>query len=127
MSQKDTMFVRGGVADSTSTSGLAFISSNLVGNGAVVVNRDANITLSETHSFSPRLINNFLASYGRSSPNFTPTSKNVGPFVAFNDGTDGLGRWNGIPQGRTQNTFQYLDTETYNSSSHHLRAADELN
>jgi Carboxypeptidase regulatory-like domain/TonB-dependent Receptor Plug Domain len=127
LTQKDNMFVRGGVADTTSTSGLAFISSNLVGNGAVDVNREANITLSETHSFSPRLINNFLASYGRSSPNFTPTSKNVGPFVGFNDGTDGLGPWSGIPQGRTQNTFQYLDTVTYNIGAHTLKAGYELN
>src|SRR5258708_3070868 len=127
LTQKDNMFVRGGVIDATSTSGLAFISSNLVGNGAVDVDRDANITLSETHSFSPRLINNFLSSNGRSSPNFTPTSKNVRPFVAFNDGTDGLGPWNGIPQGRTQNTFQYLDTVTYNIGSHTLKAGYELN
>src|SRR6266478_525574 len=128
LTQKDNMFVRGGVINLTSTTGLAFITSNLVGNGAVDVDRDANITLSETHSFSPRLINNFLASYGRSSPNFTPTSKNVGPFVAFADGnTDGLGPWSGIPQGRTQNTFQYLDTVTYNIGSHTLKAGYELN
>ncbi len=127
LSQKDNMFVRGGVADSTSTSGLAFITSNLVGNGAVVSNRDANITFSATHTFSPRLINNFLASYGRRSPNFTPTSQHVGPFVAFNDGTDGLGPWSGIPQGRTQNTFQYLDTVTYNVGAHTLKVGYELN
>jgi hypothetical protein len=127
LTQKDNMFVRGGVINLTSTTGLAFITSNLVGNGAVDVDRDANITLSETHSFSPRLINNFLASYGRSSPNFTPTSKSVGAFVGFNDGTDGLGPWSGIPQGRTQNTFQYLDTVTYNIGSHTLKAGYELN
>jgi hypothetical protein len=127
MTQKDNMFVRGGVADLTSTSGLAFITSNLNGNGAVVVNRDANITLSQTHTFSPRLINNFLASYGRSSPNFTPTAKSIGPFVGFNDGTDGLGAWSGIPQGRTQNTFQYLDTVTYNVGRHTLKIGYELN
>ncbi len=129
LTQRDNMFVRGGVADATAfAANNAFITSNLVGNGAEVVNRDANITLSETHSFSPRLINNFLASYGRTSPDFTPTSKNIGPFVAFADGnTDGLGPWSGIPQGRTQNTFQYLDTVTYNVGRHTLKAGYELN
>jgi len=125
----DNMFVRGGVADTTQAGapGLPFITSNLVGNGAEVVNRDANITYSETHSFSPRLINNFLASYGRTSPIFTPTAKTPGPFIAFNDGTDGLGPWTGIPQGRTQNTFQYLDTVTYNIGRHTLKVGYELN
>jgi hypothetical protein len=127
--QKDNMFVRGGVVDTTQAGapGLPFITSNLVGNGAEVVNRDANITFSETHTFSPTLINNFLASYGRTSPIFTPTAKNPGPFVAFNDGFDGLGSWTGIPQGRTQNTFQYLDTVTYNVGRHTLKIGYELN
>jgi hypothetical protein len=125
---RDNLFVRGGVADSVAQGGsLAFITSNLVGNGAVVVNRDANITISETHTFSPRMVNNFLASYGRTSPNFTPTAQTAGPFVAFNDGTDGLGPWSGIPQGRRQNTFQYLDTVTYTIGAHTLKAGYELN
>jgi hypothetical protein len=126
--QNDNLFVRGGVVDNTTEGGgLAFITSNLVGNGASLVNRDANVTISETHVFSPRMVNNFLASFGRSSPNFTPTAKNLGPFIAFGDGVSGLGAWSGIPQGRTQNTFQYLDTLTYTVGAHTLKAGYELN
>ncbi|MCU1263616.1 MAG: TonB-dependent Receptor Plug Domain protein [Bryobacterales bacterium] len=126
--QKDTLFVRGGVSDLDAfASSQAFITSNLVGNGVSQVGRDANITSSYTHVFSPVLVNNFLASYGRNSPNFTPIAKTLGPAIFFNDGFDALGGWSGAPQGRVQNTFQYLDTITYSRGNHSLKAGYELN
>ena len=36
------------------------------------VYRDTNATLSETHVFSPRLVNQFMASFGRADPTFAP-------------------------------------------------------
>jgi hypothetical protein len=127
-SEKDNFFLPGGVFDLEANAGSqAFITSNLVGNGVSQTGRDANITASYTHIFSARMVNNFLASYGRNSPNFSPVLKNPGPFISFNDGTDGLGGWNGAPQNRVQNTFQYLDTLTYTIGAHTLKAGYELN
>jgi hypothetical protein len=128
LSEKNNFFIRGGVFDLEANAGSqAFITSNLVGNGVSQTGRDANITASYTHIFSARMVNNFLASYGRNSPNFSPVLKNPGPFISFNDGTDGLGGWNGAPQNRVQNTFQYLDTLTYAIGKHTLKAGYELN
>jgi len=128
LTQNDTLFVRGGVSDLTAlASSQAFITSNLVGNGVSQVGRDANVTASYTHVFTPGLVNNFLASYGRNSPYFTPIAKTLGPAIVFNDGFDTLGAWNGAPQGRVQNTFQYLDTLTYSTGNHTLKGGYELN
>ena len=105
----------------------AFITSNLVGTAS---RRPAGMRISPRRTpifFSARMVNNFLASYGRNSPNFSPVLKNPGPFISFNDGTDGPGGWNGAPQNRVQNTFQYLDTLTYTIGAHTLKAGYELN
>ena len=82
LSEKNALFVRGGVSDLEANAGSqAFITSNLAGNGVSQTGRDANITVSDTYIFSPRMVNNFLASYGRNSPNFSPVLKNPGPFI----------------------------------------------
>jgi hypothetical protein len=64
-----------------------------------------------------------LAYYGRNSANFSPVLKNPGPFISFNDRSDGLGGWNGLPRTRVQNTFQYLDALTCASSKRKIRLA----
>jgi hypothetical protein len=40
--------------------------------GVSQTSRDASITASYTHIFSARTVNNFLAYYGRHSPNVSP-------------------------------------------------------
>ncbi|MBX9602263.1 MAG: carboxypeptidase regulatory-like domain-containing protein [Bryobacteraceae bacterium] len=128
INDRNILWGRVGVADITSQSfGLAFISSFLPGNGAQLVNRDTNATINYTSILSPRMTFNFLGSFGRSRPDFAPTASNVNTFVAFGDGTAGLGVWNGLPQGRTQNTYQYLATTTYTTGKHTLKGGYELN
>src|SRR5579864_2260926 len=128
LTQNDFFFARVGtnkvVQEATS---LTFITSNLPTNGASLTNRDVNATISETHAFSARTVNQFLASYGRSSPSFPPLEKFGGPEIDFLDGTDAFGTWNGLPQGRVQNTFQYTDTVTRTQGKHNLKFGADVN
>ncbi|MCI0422152.1 MAG: hypothetical protein L0312_23475, partial [Acidobacteria bacterium] len=127
MAPNDLLYVRVGMFDvEESTASLTFISSNLPTNGASVVNRPVNATISETHTFGPRTVNQFMFSFGRSAPNFTPLFDFGGPEIAFQDGTSAFGTWNGLPQGRVQNTFQYTDTVTRTQGAHRLKFGGEL-
>lgn len=128
ISDRNILWGRVGVADSNfQNAGLAFLSSNLPNNGAVGDNREINATLSFTRTFSPRLVYNGLASFGRSRPGFLPTGTFGGPSVQFLDGFSTLGIWNGLPQGRVQNTYQYLNSFNYTTGKHTLKFGYELN
>ena len=112
-------------ADST---GNTFINSNLIQNGASSSNRVWNGTMTETHTFGPSTVNNFLTSYGRSAPQFPPFVNNTGkPEIVFADasisdfGTDPI-----LPQGRIQNTYQYQDTVTHVIGNRTLKFGGEL-
>ena len=50
-----------------------------------------------------------------------------GPYIQFNDGRAGLGIWNGGPQGRVQNTYQYLNTVTWAKGRHLVKGGYEVN
>ncbi len=50
----------------------------------------------------------------------------VGPKLRFQDGTSAFGTWNGLPQGRVQNTFQYSDIVTRTQGAHQLKFGGEL-
>lgn len=100
---------------------LTFINSNLPTNGAGLVSQAYNGTISETHLFGPRTVNQFQAAYGRSSPVFQPLNTFGGPEIDFLDGTSTFGIWSGVPQGRVQNTFQYQDTVTHTTGPHQFK------
>lgn len=122
LTSNDFFYARFGIDNSVAHSpGNTFISSNLPTNGAYSTNRPINATVSETHTFGPRTVNEFLASFGRSAPNFPPLSTAGGPEIDFTDGTSGFGTWAGLPQGRIQNTFQYQDTLSHNIGPHQLK------
>jgi carboxypeptidase family protein len=128
LTNNDLLFLRGGTSHvNQQAASLTFIDSNLATNGASVIDRDANATISETHTFSANTVNQFLASYGRISPNFTPLQKTPGPEIQFLDGTDSFGTWNGLPQGRVQNTFQYNDMVSHTRGKHTLKAGVDIN
>jgi hypothetical protein len=128
LTPRDTLFVRMGENSAAQqATSLTFITSNLAGNGASSVVRPWTATISETHIFSPRTINNFLVSFGRSDPRFVPLASMLGPEIVFGDGTSGFGPWSGLPQGRVQNTFQYLDSVTRTVGAHTLKFGFELN
>jgi hypothetical protein len=111
ISDRDVFYMRFGEQSSHAEStGNTFIDSNLITNGASSANRSWNGTITETHTFSPTLVNTFLAAYGRSAPVFAPLFNSTLPEILFTDGTSNFGKWSGLPQGRIQNTFQYTDT-----------------
>lgn len=127
LTDKDYFFVRYGIQDSKAASaGLTFIDSALATNGASSTNKPQQVSISETHTFSPNTVNYFLSSYGRSLPNF-PTLYNFGlPEIQFNDGTANFGTWDGLPQGRTQNTFQYSDSVSHAMGKHLFKFGGDL-
>lgn len=128
LTDNDYMYGRFGLQNvEQQAPGLTFISSALPTNGASVSNRPVNGTFSYTRTLSPRTVNTFLASYGRSSPNFPPLVDFGGPAINFADGTSAFGIWAGLPQGRIQNTFQYANTLTHAAGRHQLKFGYDLN
>ncbi len=124
---RDFFYTRFGISNTKQRSpGLTFISSNLPTNGASVTNRPVNATVSETHTFGPHTVNQFLASFGRSAPSFPPLFNFGGPEIGFGDGTSTFGTWSGLPQGRIQNTFQYVDTLTHSHGTHLFKFGGEI-
>jgi hypothetical protein len=122
LGEKDVIWGRYGYQDEDSRSaGLTFISSNLPTNGASSVTTPQNATVAWTRTFSPTLVNTALAAFGRSNPNFTPLADFGGPAINFQDGTAALGVWNGLPQGRTQNTFEYRTDTTWALNNHTVK------
>ena len=127
LSDKDTMYARMGRQGVTQKrTSLTFINSNLPTNGAGLVSQAYNGTISETHLFGPRVVNQFLAAYGRSAPVFQPLNTFGGPEVDFSDGTSIFGIWAGVPQGRVQNTYQYNDILTFTRGSHQFKFGAEV-
>jgi Carboxypeptidase regulatory-like domain len=128
ISGRDYFYARfGEQASAANSAGLTFINSNLAQNGASSANRAWNGTLSETHTFTPNTVNNFLASYGRSAPVFTPFVNNSGrPEVFFQDGTSSFGTATILPQGRIQNTYQYQDIVTHVVGKHTFKFGAEF-
>lgn len=118
---KDTLTARYGENPVESISpGLTFIHTDLPNFGASVVATDRVFTFSYTSPFTSNLVNQFRFNYGRSNPFFTPTttlSEPFGPEIQIS-GLSFLGVWQGIPQGRTQNTYQYGNTTSWTSGRH---------
>ena len=128
LTQSDFLFFRAGTNRQESRSpGLTFIDSNLPTNGASAIVRGTNATASETHVFSGRLVNQFLVSFGRNTPSFTPLADTGAPELVFFDGTSRFGTWPGFPQGRVQNTFQFMDTLAYTRGAHNFKFGADLN
>lgn len=122
LSDKDVIFGRYGISDSEDQSaGLTFIASNLPTNGASSTSRPQNGTISWTRTITPTLVNTFLASFGRSNPYFTPLADFGGPSIGFQDGTAAFGVWPGLPQGRTQNTYEYRNDTVWILSNHSIK------
>jgi hypothetical protein len=127
LTSRDYFFASMGEQSSNANSaGNTWIDSNLVTNGASSANRPWRGSLTETHIFGPNVTNTFLASFGRSAPVFTPLATFKGPEIQFSDSTANFGSWNGLPQGRIQNTFEYLDTVTYIRGKHQFKFGAEV-
>ncbi len=80
---------------------------------------DQNLALSETHVFSPRVLNEFRFSYIRRNLQF-PENDPRTPSTAIR-GLFDIGGFSNFPQGRIQNSFQYSDTLSWQPGRHALK------
>lgn len=126
---KDTLFVKYGQSPLVAISpGLTFVGTNLPGFGASNTSKAQDITIGYTAVLTSNLISNFRFGFGRNNPAFPVNS----PFkptaqVIFLDGTSSFGEEFIIPQGRTQNTFQYTDTVSWTRGKHTLKFGGDIN
>jgi hypothetical protein len=97
-----------------------FLGSNLAGWGATSTNRPQNVHLGWTHVFSSRVVNEARVAYGRVNPWFMPESDSTIPRIAIT-GMSSFGTFEGMPQGRVQNTFQYSDTLAWARGRHNFK------
>ncbi len=122
---KDIISSRYGTNPVSSVSpGLTFIGTNLPNYGAGVVVTDRQFSFAYTHTFTPAVVNQFRAAFGRSNPFFQPFTTLKAPFtqvLQIGGGPDQMGVSNILPQGRVQNTFQYSDSISYSRGRHSLK------
>jgi hypothetical protein len=129
---KDTMFARyGDNPQETVDPGLTFITGNLPNFGASVTSRDQTFTFGYTSTLTSNIVNQFRFNFGRSNPTFPVFSTLKPPFAAEiiiqgAEGLDPLGVSNILPQGRTQNTFQYGDTFSWVRGRHQLKFGGDV-
>src|SRR5229473_2623277 len=107
--------------------GLTFVLTNLPNFGASVTSKAQTLTFGYTSVFTSSVTNQFRFGFGRSNPNFPANSPfPLGPTISI-AGLDNFGETFIVPQGRTQNTFQYLDTVSWVKGRHTLKVGADVN
>ena len=107
--------------------GLTFVLTNLAGFGASNTTTSRTLTFAYLTTFNGNLTNQFRFAFGRSNPDFPANSPfPLGPTVEIS-GLDNFGESFILPQGRTQNTFQYLDTVSWVRGRHTLKVGADIN
>jgi outer membrane receptor protein involved in Fe transport len=111
-----------------SSSGNTFVSTNLANFGTASVNHPSNKSVTYTRVVSPTVVNDFNFGYGRSEPEFPfRTTVPLGPRIQFSNAqVDRFGQWEGLPQGRSQDTFQFTDTLAWVRNAHSLKFGGEF-
>lgn len=126
---KDNFFVRYGDNPNQGTSpSLTFVAGNLPNYGATNTTHARQLTFNYTSTFTSNVVNQFRFAFGRSNPGFVPlttVSGNLGPQVSIS-GFDTFGESSIIPQGRTQNTFQYGDTVSWVRGKHAFKFGGDI-
>lgn len=125
---RDTLFVKYGQSPSIAINpGLTFIGTNLTGFGASATATPKDLTIGYTAALTNNLVNSFRFAFGRVNPKFPINSPfPQGPQIVI-AGLDNFGESDIIPQGRTQNTFQYLDTVSWTRGRHTVKFGGDLN
>ncbi len=128
ITRRDYFYARFGYADYIFRSPATTFSanSNLPTRGSASANTPVNASVSHTRTIGPSLVNQFLASYGRSVPTFPPLFRLGGPSIEFDDGTSAFGWTPQNPSSRFQNTFQFADSVTYNAGAHQWKFGAEV-
>jgi hypothetical protein len=128
LGQNDTLWARySRNVDTSADSGLTFINTNLPNFGARSKNQPQQATLQEVHLFGPTMVNEFRFGFGRSEPAFPiDTPYQLGPRVTFASGeVASFGVWEGLPQGRSQNTYQFTDNLSFTRGRHNFKTGYE--
>ncbi|HEY2460052.1 MAG TPA: hypothetical protein VGI16_04560 [Candidatus Acidoferrum sp.] len=125
---KDTLTVKYGQNPLQQVSpGLTFVQSNLPGFGASTTSTAREFNLGYTSTITTQIANQFRFAFGRSNPDFPANSPfPLGPLVQIS-GQSSFGESVIIPQGRTQNTFQYLDTVSWAKGRHTFKFGADIN
>lgn len=125
---KDTMSIKYGQNPFQGTNpGLTFVLTNLAGFGASNTVTSRTLTFGYSSVFGSSTTNQFRFSFGRSNPSFPANSPfPLGPTISI-AGLDNFGESFIIPQGRTQNTFQYLDTFAWVKGRHTIKVGADIN
>ena len=85
---------------------------------------DQNMALSETHVFTPGLVNEFRGSYIRRNLSF-PENDGVTPTTTIT-GFFQIGGDNNFPQGRIQNSYQFTDTLSWLKNRHSFKFGTDI-
>jgi hypothetical protein len=125
---KDTLSVKYGQNPlQTINAGDTFIGTNLAGFGASNTSTARTLTFAYTSVLRSNLTNQFRFAFGRSNPDFPISSPFApGPQIDIS-GFDNFGTSDILPQGRTQNTFQYLDTVSWVKGRHTFKVGADFN
>ncbi|MBK9169331.1 MAG: TonB-dependent receptor [Bryobacterales bacterium] len=105
------------------SSGLTFIGTNLARFGASSLNDPKQFNSAYTRIFGPTVVNEFRFGYGWSNPGFPVENPDlIGPRITFANGqVSSFGVWEGLPQGRSQRTFQWTDQLSWMKGSHNIK------
>jgi hypothetical protein len=118
---KDVLTSRYGTAPiSQVRPGLVFIGTTLPNYGANVTNTARTFNLGETHIFTPAIVNQARFTFSRTKPIFLPFTTLTPPFAPLIQisGLAAMGEASIIPQGRTENNFEYSDTISWSRGRH---------
>ena len=124
----DTLWARYSRSRSTdASSSLTFIQTNLPNFGAKSVGFPQQATVQEVHLFSPSIVNEFRFGFGRSTAAFPiDTPFPLGPRIVFQSAeVSSFGVWEGFPQGRLQNTYQFTDNLAFLRGKHNFKTGFE--
>src|SRR5262249_30375976 len=132
------------IEDQTFTEPFAFGGSSIPGFGTVGTLRYQNVVLSDSHTFSSRLLNEFRVSFHRRGTlsvipvnttklsnlglgKITPDDPNAeGPPNFRISGFTQFGNTIQGPQGRADNTFQYIDNVSLSRGRHSFKFGGEF-
>ena len=128
LGQNDTLWARySKYNQTTASSGNTFIGTNLPGFGAISQSEPQQATLQQVHLFSPTMVNEARFGFGRNNPGFPiDTPYPLGPRLTFQSGeVNSFGVWEGLPQGREQNTYQFTDNLSFTRGRHTFKTGFE--
>jgi hypothetical protein len=100
--------------------GLVFVGTALPNYGANVTNTARTYNIGETHIVTPAIVNQARFTFSRTKPIFLPFTSLKPPFAPLTQisGFAAMGEASIIPQGRTENDFEYSDTLSWSRGRH---------